>query len=76
MRRNERYATNLDAMVILVDDDETTSGVDGDSGRAIELARAVTVASEFPDERAVVAINLYAIIGPIADYDVTLIVAG
>lgn len=70
------HITNLDAMVILVDDDETTSDVDGDSSRAIKLARAITVASKFPDERAVVAINLYAIIGSIADYDVTVVVAG
>lgn len=62
-------------MVILVDHDKATSGVNGDPGRTIKLTRTVPIAPEFPDQRAVLAIDLYTIIGPIADYDVTLIVA-
>lgn len=70
-----QYATDLNAMVILIDHDKTTSGIDGDSGWTIELTRTVPIASEFPDQLAVLAIDLYTIIGSIADYDVTLIVA-
>lgn len=62
-------------MVILVDDDQATSSVNGDPGRTIKLTRTVPVAAEFPDQRAVLAIDLYTIVGPVADYDVTLVVA-
>lgn len=62
-------------MIILIDHDEATSGIDGDSGWTIELTRAIPVAPEFPDQRTVLAIDLYTIIGSITDYDVTLIVA-
>lgn len=61
-------------MIILVDHDKTTSGVDGDSGWTIELTGAVSVAPEFPDQRAVLMIDLYTIVGSIANYDVTLTV--
>ena len=62
-------------MVVLIDHDEATSGIDGNSGWTIKLTRAVTVGPEFSDERAVVAIDLYTIVGSIADYNVTFVIA-
>lgn len=58
---------NLDPMVILVSYDDTMPCVDGDSGRTVELARTVTGSSKSSDERAVLSIDLYTIIGSVAD---------
>lgn len=62
-------------MGILVDHDKATSSIDGDSGWTIKLTETVPVSSKFPDQHAVLAVDLYTIIGLIADYDITLIVA-
>lgn len=75
-KKKKRNTAHLNTMIVLVDDDEATPSVDGDSGRTIELARAVAVSAESSDERAVVPVDLYAIVGSIADYNVALLVAG
>lgn len=62
-------------MIILVGDYDTLPTVDGDAGRTIELAGTGSRTSESSDERAVLAIDLYTIVGSIGDNDVTSPVA-
>lgn len=62
-------------MIIFIGDDDTLSAVDGNSGWTVELALPGPLGSESHNERAVFTIDLYTIVGPVGDYDVTSIVA-
>lgn len=66
----------LNSMIILVGDDYSSSAVDSDPGRSVELSRCRSVGSESPDEAAVLPVYLNAIVRPVGDDDVSLLVAG
>jgi len=57
-------------MVVLIGYNDTMPYINGDPGRTVELARTITGTSESSDERAILIIDLYTIIGPVADEEV------
>jgi len=67
---NRKNAINLNAMVVLIGYNDTMPYINGDPGRTVELARTVTGTSESSDERAILIIDLYTIIGSVADEEI------
>jgi len=61
---------NLNAMVVLIGYNDTMPCINGDPSRTVELARTITGTSESSDERAILIIDLYTIIGPVADEEI------
>lgn len=61
-------------MIVFIGDDDTLSAVDGNSGWTVELALSGPLGPESHDERAVLTVDLYTIVGPVGDYNVTSIV--